>query len=233
LELGIATIVHRMEVAVSHWAFAGMLALAASGSSAVHGGADGGGIGGGKGGGRGSLLTHWHALNLGVARLQTHQRVSAEFPAHVVKALAGVPEKWVSLPDSDVPVSTSTSAGVFCMQPSATPNPELGTGELNVRAPAKAPVAGSAKPPFASLSSSASPDCVASSHSSAVIVTWPASSHVAKPRLGSSPIVSWITSVCVVTVHEPGLCPSMVVSIRLKATSFGSSKSEESGRSSS
>ena len=56
-------------VGPAHDAPAGMLGPVI-GSLTVHGGGDGGGVGGGKGGGRGSSLLHWHALNLGVARLQ-------------------------------------------------------------------------------------------------------------------------------------------------------------------
>ena len=88
----IVSCVHSWETDALHSALAGMLVMAESVVSAVHGGADGGEIGGGKGGGRGSSFTHWHALNLGGARTHTHQRLVAEFPAHVVKALAGVPE---------------------------------------------------------------------------------------------------------------------------------------------
>ena len=60
-----------MELSESHSALGGMLTLAGSALLVSHGGADGGEIGGGKGGGRGSSLAHWHALNLGVARLHT------------------------------------------------------------------------------------------------------------------------------------------------------------------
>ena len=67
----IVSCVHSWETDALHSALAGMLALAGSAASAVHGGADGGDTGGGKGGGRGSSLAHWHALNLGVARLHT------------------------------------------------------------------------------------------------------------------------------------------------------------------
>ena len=201
-----------------------MLASNTTGSSTEHGGGDGGESGGGKGGGDGDLLLHLHDLYVGWRRLHTQPCWFVVAQVYCGPVYAGVPmELNVSRPPHLANCWTQPRAGA-CGSYMA---PWLTVCVWNL----VAWVIGSAK--FSGLSARM---CLAVSaaawQSASLRVSYPASSQVAKPRLGSRTTESTNLAVCSVTWHWPGASAEMR-SLRRKHSSSGSSLGAGAGRASS